>query len=147
MTIDALLNRLDKPRQTGPGRWLARCPAHDDRSPSLSIRTINDGFVLVHCFGGCGTADVLAAVNLDFSDLYPPRPVAGPATGPERRPFPALDVLKALAFETTIVLCAAADLLQAGDSVLGPDGFARLALAHERIQTALSLAEGRSRHG
>ena len=88
----------------------------------------------------------MAAVGLEFSDLYPPRPPADPHAKPERRPFPALDILKALAFEATIVRLAARDLLEAGDLVLGEAGFARLALASERIESALSYAEVR-RHG
>ena len=38
MTAATILDRLDGVRPTGDGRWIARCPAHDDRSPSLSIR-------------------------------------------------------------------------------------------------------------
>lgn len=145
MSIDTLFSRLDKPRQTGPGRWLARCPAHADKSPSLSIRELDDGRILLHCFTGCPTADILAAVGLEFGDLYPPRPI-DPHAKPERRPFPALDILKALAFEVSIVTLAARDMLEAGDLVLGAAGFDRLALAHERIQSALTCAEG-FRHG
>ena len=39
--------------QYGP-RWMARCPAHDDQTPSLSISEGSDGIVLVKCFTGCG---------------------------------------------------------------------------------------------
>lgn len=147
MSLDTLLPRLDKPRQTGPGRWLARCPAHADKSPSLSIRELDDGRVLMHCFTGCPTADILAAVGLEFSDLFPPKPPADPHAKPERRPFPALDILKALTFEVSIVTLAARDMLEAGDLVLGSAGFDRLALAHERVQSALTIAEGVNRHG
>jgi hypothetical protein len=37
-------------RKSGGG-WMARCPAHDDREPSLSIRDESDGRVLVRCHG------------------------------------------------------------------------------------------------
>ena len=40
--IDRLLDRLDGVRQNGRDQYLAKCPAHDDRSPSLSIRTLGD---------------------------------------------------------------------------------------------------------
>jgi len=145
MTVETLLSRLDKSRPTGPGRWIAHCPAHEDRSPSLSIRELDDGRVLMHCFTGCPVADILAAIGLEFADLFPPKPPADPHVPPERRPFPALDILKALAFEATIVRLAARDLLEAGDLVLGEAGFARLALASERIESALGFAE--VRHG
>ena len=65
-----ILERLEGVKRTGDGRWTARCPAHDDRSPSLSIKEIDDR-VLMHCFGGCETSAVLAAVGLNMSDLFP----------------------------------------------------------------------------
>jgi len=68
---DKLLNRLDGLRDNGRGRWMARCPAHDDRSPSLSIRETDDGIILLRCFAGCSAADMLAAVGLELRDLFP----------------------------------------------------------------------------
>lgn len=47
----------------------ARCPAHEDHNPSLSVRRI-DGQVLVHCFAGCDTAAVVAALGLTMRDLF-----------------------------------------------------------------------------
>lgn len=151
MTIENLLSLLNQVRQTGPDRWRARCPgpghARGDRHPSLNLRELADGRVLLHCPVCQDTPAILAAVGLTLSDLYPPRPATETCIKPERRPFPAADIFKSLAFEATIVLCAAADMLNAGDLVLGQDGFDRLALAHDRIQSALSLAEGGYRHG
>ena len=72
--INALLERLDRVRETGPGRWLARCPAHDDRHPSLSIRETEDGTILIKCWAGCSAADVVSAVGLEPRDLFPDRP-------------------------------------------------------------------------
>lgn len=141
--IDNLLSRLDKVRQTGPGRWSACCPAHADKSPSLSIRELDDGRILVHCFTGCPTADVLAAVGLEFSDLYPERLPDLPGK-PERRPFPASDVLRALNREALIVSAAAGFLLE-GRSISDEDR-ARLALAFERIQEAVAYS-GVNQHG
>jgi len=71
--IENTLSRLDKPRQRQPGQWSARCPAHPDKSPSLSIRETPDGAVLLHCFGGCETAEIVASMGLELSDLFPPR--------------------------------------------------------------------------
>lgn len=55
----------------GTGRYMACCPAHDDRSPSLSIKECDDGRLLIHCFAGCPAVDVLEAVGLSLSDLFP----------------------------------------------------------------------------
>jgi len=71
--IENTLSRLEKPRQRQPGQWSARCPAHPDKSPSLSIRETPDGAVLLHCFGGCETAEIVASLGLELSDLFPPR--------------------------------------------------------------------------
>jgi len=74
--VEALLSRLDGAHSTGRGRWVARCPAHEDSSPSLSIAEGDNGRVLVHCFAGCGAAEIVDAVGLDLRDLFPPRPGA-----------------------------------------------------------------------
>jgi putative DNA primase/helicase len=44
------------------GAWMARCPAHDDRDPSLSIQDAN-GKVLVRCHAGCDQAQVIAKLR------------------------------------------------------------------------------------
>jgi putative DNA primase/helicase len=49
-------------RRAGGG-WMARCPAHDDREPSLSIRDADDGKVLVRCHAGCNQERVIAALR------------------------------------------------------------------------------------
>jgi DNA primase len=53
-----------------PEQWKARCPGHDDRVPSLTITQGDDGRTLIHCFGGCQTAQVLGAVGLHLRDLF-----------------------------------------------------------------------------
>jgi putative DNA primase/helicase len=47
----------------GSGGWTARCPAHDDQTPSLSVRDADDGMVLVKCFAGCGQTQVIATLQ------------------------------------------------------------------------------------
>jgi 5S rRNA maturation endonuclease (ribonuclease M5) len=53
-------------------RTMAQCPAHADRNPSLSLTGI-EGQVLVHCFAGCRTDDVLAALGMTTPDLFDDR--------------------------------------------------------------------------
>jgi len=135
--VDNLLQHLDKVRRTAPATWSARCPGHDDRGPSLAIRELDDGRVLLRCFAGCQTDDVLDAVGLTFSDLYPPRALDH-RMNPERRPFPAADCLRAVGFEALIV-CAAAAALLAGEPFSEIDR-ERLIMAASRIQAALTAA-------
>lgn len=135
--VDNLLQHLDKVKRTGAHTYQARCPAHDDRGPSLTIRDTDDGRILVHCFAGCDVQDVLDAVGLTFSDLFPPR-VLDQRTPPERRPFPAADVLRAIGFEA-LVICSAAAAMLAGEPFSEIDR-ERLILAASRIQAAMTAA-------
>ncbi|MDP1550511.1 MAG: CHC2 zinc finger domain-containing protein [Nitrosomonas sp.] len=134
MIADTLLQHLNKVKRTGQGRWLACCPAHDDKNPSLAVRELDDGRVLVHCFYGCSVEEVLSAVGLTLADLFPKHEIEYGKY--ERRPFPATDILRAIALETLIVLVSANDMLT-GKSLNETDK-ARLALAASRIQAALT---------
>jgi putative DNA primase/helicase len=61
MTAEAIAKALGG-RKAG-GSWTARCPAHDDHTPSLSIRDSDDDKVLVHCHAGCAQRDVIVALK------------------------------------------------------------------------------------
>lgn len=78
-------------RRSGRG-WIARCPAHEDRSPSLSISEGHDGRVLLHCFAGCSTESVLAAIGLSMRDLFP-----GPRTWTSKSKSPKVRIAEKLA--------------------------------------------------
>jgi hypothetical protein len=69
IVIDALRKTGRQPRKSGAG-YAARCPAHDDGKPSLSINEGDDGRVLVKCHAGCPTEDVVDAFGLAMPDLF-----------------------------------------------------------------------------
>lgn len=69
MRISNLLTHLSGVRSAGRG-WIARCPSHEDGSPSLSIAQGHNGKVLLKCHAGCPTEDVLNAMGLRWSDLF-----------------------------------------------------------------------------
>lgn len=71
MSVTDVLSRLESVRETGADRWLAKCPAHDDRSPSLSIRQADDGTVLLHDFAGCSALEIVQSIGLELADLFP----------------------------------------------------------------------------
>lgn len=73
MTIEALLNRLQGVHSRGSGKWSARCPAHADKSPSLSIRE-TDTKLLIHCFAGCAPKVIVEAMGLALTDLFTDSP-------------------------------------------------------------------------
>ena len=138
--VEILLSRIEKARPTGRGSWIACCPAHEDRHPSMTIRETEDGTVLVHCFSGCSVEQILAAVGLEFDALFPPRPVDH--AKPMRRPFQAADVIEALARESTIVAVASANVRQG--MVLSDEDHERLLVAVERLYEGRNLANGES---
>ena len=137
--VDRLLDRLSGVRQTGTGRWIARCPAHDDHSPSLSIRDIDDR-VLVHCFAGCAVGDVLSAVDLTLAELYThPLPSAGPAGGHSRirSRLSASNALVALDHELTVVVMILSEIM--ARRRIGETELSRLMQATARIGAARDL--------
>src|ERR1022692_2724231 len=69
MTADFIARALGG-RRSGSS-WMAKCPAHDDKNPSLSIREV-DGKVLLHCQAGCGQREVIEA--LKAKGLWPEHP-------------------------------------------------------------------------
>ena len=69
--VAMFLSRLKGVRAGSGGRYVALCPAHDDRSPSLSIASGRDGRVLIKCHAGCRPEEILSALSLSWSDLFP----------------------------------------------------------------------------
>jgi len=141
VSAETLLSRLKNVKRTGPGRWIARCPAHADKRASLSIRELDDSRTLVHCFAQCSVQEVVAAVGLDMTALFPDREIQHGK--PERRPIPAADILRCVAFEALVVSVAASAML-AGEPLNSVDR-ERLTLAAARLQAAVKaggLAHG-----
>jgi putative DNA primase/helicase len=68
LTIEAIAKALGGARKSSSG-WMARCPAHDDRNPSLSISETPDGAPLVHCHAGCPQENVVG--TLKSRSLWP----------------------------------------------------------------------------
>jgi hypothetical protein len=128
-----ILDRVEGVRCSGEGRWMAKCPAHADKHASLSIRELPDGRMLLHCFAGCATQDVLQAVGLDFGDLYE-KPLAHHLP-PIRGGYSARELLELNAHEA---LVAAFLATKAGDEGLTPEEAQRLRKAAARLTQARS---------
>jgi hypothetical protein len=67
--VEKLVERLHAKR-CGKG-WIAKCPAHDDRKPSLSIDEGADGRALIRCHAGCDNTVILASLGMELRDLFP----------------------------------------------------------------------------
>jgi putative DNA primase/helicase len=78
--VSGVLERLEQVRQTSEG-WCARCPAHDDRIPSLCIAQGQDGRILLKCQAGCSAGAIVQALGLRLTDLFPPRERPGSSLG------------------------------------------------------------------
>jgi len=99
MNAQDVLDRLEK--VTGSkGKWMACCPAHQDKSPSLAV-TETDDRVLVHCFSGCDTQDVTAAIGLNVADLFYNKLAGAEMTERKRQRFE--EVLKSERIQVAII--------------------------------------------
>jgi hypothetical protein len=61
-------------RRISSGRWVARCPAHADRAPSLTIAEGKDGRALLYCHTGCNLSAILESAGLAMLHLFPAGP-------------------------------------------------------------------------
>lgn len=132
----AMLDRFNKVRRTRPDSWVCQCPAHEDKGPSLSIRQLADGRVLMRCFAGCGVEEILGAASLTFDDLFPEK--LGDHFKSSKRPFPASDVLALIRREALIIAVAGSSLARRDPITLADQE--RLMLASERIVSACRMA-------
>src|SRR5262245_27581615 len=88
VTVQDLLARLERVSKTHTG-WTARCPAHEDARPSLSIGTAEDGRILLRCFAGCDLTAIVSALRIEVRDLFPDQSVSAARPG---EPIPAPQV-------------------------------------------------------
>jgi len=132
--INDLLNRLSKVRQTGAGKWISCCPAHEDKSPSLSVRQADDR-ILIYCFAGCSVDDVVSSVGMSLSDLMPE------SLG-HNKPFEGVpkynksDLFDVMVTETSIMVLAARQL--ALNVKLNPVDLQRVRLSEERLDSIIA---------
>ena len=139
--VEKLLTRLEKVKGRN-GSWTACCPAHEDKGPSLAVRENEDGRILLHCFAGCETANVLDAIGMDMTDLFPPDskrreyPVEGK---PSMKPaFFASDLMRIIHFEALVVQIVAFDI--ANGKPVTEETRERMLTAYQRIDEAVRYA-------
>src|SRR5215217_1335759 len=72
LSVHDWLEVLEGAKPKAGGGYMARCPAHDDKNPSLSLDVGENGGAIVHCFAGCEYAEIKAAAGLERS--APPEP-------------------------------------------------------------------------
>jgi hypothetical protein len=88
MTVADVLERLEGVRRSGRG-WTARCPAHNDHRPSLSIAAGHEGRILLHCFARqCDYHMILNVIGLDAGPPRSSLPVSALTLAPQERWYP-----------------------------------------------------------
>ena len=140
--MNALLAQLKKVQPKGKGQWMACCPAHEDRSPSLAIKENHDGRILLKCFAGCSAYEIVSSVGMDMQDLFPKDDLLKGnvhSYKSERRPFYATDLLRIIHFEALLTSIAAFDMAE-GRQVSDGDR-KRLKTAFERINEAVGYIQ------
>ncbi len=135
-----MLHGLRKVRKTGQDSWIACCPAHDDKGPSMTLRQVDEK-ILIHCFAGCSASEIVGAMGLKMTDLFPPRPTTDHAGKPVRNPWAGMDVLRCVAQEAMIVAIVA-QAIHDGKSI-GKEDLARVHLANKRLNHAVETARGK----
>jgi hypothetical protein len=131
--INTLLDRLQKTRQTSANEWVACCPAHQDKSPSMGIKLTDDDKILIHCFAGCSVIDITSAIGMDLEDLFPPRQIDYDKKR-TRTYFNPASILKCLMHESTVITLAASDIIS--KVPLSAQDINRVELAHQRFSDA-----------
>jgi len=98
MTAQEFISRLRGVRKTGAG-WQARCPAHEDENPSLSVSE-RGGKILLRCHAGCETAAIVDALGLKMADLFTAaKPKGHNVKGEPEAVYPYTDEEGTLLFE------------------------------------------------
>jgi hypothetical protein len=134
MNINDFLSYFEKSYRSGKDEYQCLCPAHNDKTASLSIKNLPDERILIHCFAGCAANDILGAVGLTFDDIVPKR--LGDFK-PVSKPFNPYAVLKAISNETLLV--ALAGLEVANGKILPQEDKDRLMIAVNRLREAYQI--------
>jgi hypothetical protein len=134
MNINDFLSYFEKSYRSGKDEYQCLCPAHQDKTASLSIKNLPDERILIHCFAGCAANDILEAVGLTFDDIVPKR--LGDFK-PVSKPFNPYAVLKAISNETLLV--ALAGLEVANGKTLPQEDKDRLMIAVNRLREAYQI--------
>lgn len=138
--VAKLLDRLDRPKQTRPGSWVAGCPCcQSKRGRPISVREGDTGAVLLFPFCGCSTESVLAALGLTLSDLFD-KPLDHNVAQSHQSRIPARDVLEAVSHELTVAMLLLEQIVREARAPVA--AWPRLAQAAARIGAARDHVHG-----
>lgn len=137
--IEMLLSRLDGVRQIKANGWMTRCPAHNGDGRSLAVTLLDNGMIMLHCFAyQCDVSDIVAAIGMTLSDLFPDR-LPEHRYEPRKHGVSSIDVLRAMKHELLVVDFLAQDFTS---GELTPELYDRARISAARIRKALDLCDG-----
>lgn len=134
--ILSFVNKLQKVQSRGRDSWVACCPAHDDKNPSLKIDLKNDK-ILIKCWSGCDTESILGAVGMDFDDIFPDKPIYQRSSG-KQPTLSSADALRIVKNEARIIWMMANDIRR--NKTINDADHARFLLAMNRVDEAMEAA-------
>jgi len=125
-----ILSHFNKVSRTSKNnQYQCLCPAHNDRTASLSIKFNDDGRVLMNCFAGCDIENIIGSVGLSFNDIIPNRIDDLKPVGKIFNPYA---VLKSLRDEIMIVLMMAISIRK--KEQISNEDYDRFIIAYQRIR-------------
>jgi len=136
-TVNHFLHHLTKVKKTSSNQWIAVCPAHNSKGQKLAIAEGNDGRILLKCWArGCSPADIVSAVGLTMSALFPEHLRYGNhAPLHQSQRFIPRTALTTLSEEITIVWLCASNILKGKH--ISKNDIDRLRSAARRIWNAI----------
>jgi hypothetical protein len=137
MRLQPILSRLQKIKRSGDNKYMACCPAHADKTASLTIREESDGRILINCFAGCDTYSILSSIGLDWEDVFPEKTVAHNVKKIDQIIY-STDALKIIKHECRIVMLCAYDIRKG--KTLTVEENERLDKAYQLINKAIQGA-------
>jgi hypothetical protein len=137
MRMQPIISRLQKVKRSGDNKYMACCPAHADRTASLTIREEADGRILINCFAGCDTYSILRAIGLDWEDVFPEKAIGHNVKKLDQVIY-STDALKIIKHECRIVMLCAFDMSKG--KVLTNEENQRLIKAYQLINKAIEGA-------
>ncbi len=101
--MNQLLAALDGVKRKGRDKYVALCPVHSEKTPSLNIKMADDGSVLAHCFGcGANGYEVYKALGLDLEELFGGKKLESDYVPNEIRDTYNLDKIVAMIYECMV---------------------------------------------
>lgn len=136
LSLNDVVQLVDRASESDPGQWSALCPAHSDSNPSLSFSE-NDGKLLLCCHSGCSHKEILAKLKA----LQAEKSCCGP---PSARPAPPRVTAEPTSRETKKSRNTRRELpnpttLKNGSSA--KEDFARLAMAFEQAISDVQVSQ------